>query len=113
MNWQPGAPNTLMPATAGDTTDVRTLELTGVTDIAEADTITVTIWRHDTSAVELTDVTPVPDTENQITVDLAPWTESSDPGDWLVDIDIDGTSWPSATRPARITLRPGPPAPTP
>lgn len=106
--------NVLKEAVSGDTVDVRTIKLGGVTGIAAASEIVMYVWRHDVERVELACTDAGGADDDEIEVDLGPFlTDSPAAGDWNVEVDVDGTTWPGARRAARLTVRAEAPAPAP
>lgn len=99
--------NILNPAVAGDTEDFRTIRLGGATGIAAASSITVHIWRHNTTTttvdIAATDAGAAGDDE--IEVDLGSFLTTATPGEYWVEVDVDGTTWPGARQPAKLTVR--------
>ncbi len=108
------AVNALKPAVSGDTVDVRTIKLGGVSGIAAASSMTMYVWRPGVDRVELTPIDAAGADDDEVEVDLGPFlTTGPAAGSWFVEIDVDGTTWPGANTPAKLTVRAEAPTPAP
>lgn len=95
--------NRLRWATTGDTGDTRRLRLTGAPDLTEASTIAVWVWNDDTARVEIPNT---PFDRQHADVDFGDWLATTpEPGEWWVEIEVDGVTWPGAKNPAILPVR--------
>ncbi len=102
--------NVLRPAVVGDTGDRRTLQLTGVVDLAAATAIRGWVWRAGVAKVQL-NATLVSAADATISIDLGAWLgPTATAGNWWLEVEIvDGagsiTTWPGAQQPASLEVR--------
>lgn len=102
--------NQLRPAVVGDSADTRTIELTGIENIADVSTFAGYVWRPGIARATVT-VTLDDADANTVSAALGPWlTSAATPGDWYFEIEADGITWPGARRPARLSVRAEAPA---
>ena len=108
------ATNVLRPAVSGDTVDVRTIQLGGVTGIAAASEIVMYVWRAGVDRVELVCSDAGGADDDEVEVDLGPFLDDEPAaGKWLYEIDVDGTTWPGANTPGWFVVRAEAPTPDP
>lgn len=106
--------NVLKEAVSGDTVDVRTLELGGVSGIAAAEAIVMYVWRPGVDRVELSCSDAGGADDNEVEVDLGDFlTTGPAAGKWWYEIDVDGTTWPGANSPGWFIVRAEAPTPAP